>query len=255
MLSLSRRHLAILVLRASPIKSRTAPTLQRPPRSNLTVLPSSTTAQLFAYSDTPANLSDPDTSGVNLGVKFESSQSGLITGLKYYKGLGDTGTHVGSLWTSDGTLLASAAFTNETASGWQYVTFANPVSISASTTYVASYSSNGHYASTGNYFTTTYTNGVLSTPGPGAGVYTYGAGALFPTSVSTANYWVDVLFDPPLGSNVAPVFSSPATASFAENAVGTALAVTATDANADPLTFFAGGRRRRLILHDQHRPG
>ena len=95
-----------------------------PATVELTVLPPPTTAQLFAYTDTPANLSDPDTNSVNLGVKFNSSQSGLVTGLKYYKGIGDTGTHVGSLWTSDGTLLASATFTNESASGWQYVTFA-----------------------------------------------------------------------------------------------------------------------------------
>ncbi len=192
---------------------------------------------------------------MNLGVKFESSQSGLITGLKYYKGTGDTGTHVGSLWTSDGTLLASAAFTNETASGWQYVTFANPVAITAGTTYVASYSSNGHYASTGNYFTTTFTNGILSTPGPGASVYTYGPGNLFPTSASTANYWVDVLLDPPLGSNVAPVFSSIATADFAENAVVTALAVTATDDNGDPLTFSLAGADAALFTMTSTGPG
>src|SRR6185436_19957829 len=131
-----------------------------------------------------------------------------------YKGIGDTGTHVGSLWSSDGTLLASANFTNETASGWQYVTFANPVAITAGTTYVASYSSNGHYASTGNFFTTEYTNGILSTSGPDASVYTYGTGTLFPTNASTSNYWVDVLLNPPAGSNAIPVISSPANASF-----------------------------------------
>ena len=130
-------------------------------------------------------------------MKFNSSQPGLITGLKYYKGTGDTGTHVGSLWASDGTLLASATFTNEYTSGWQYVTFDNPVAITAGTNYAVSYSSNGHYASTQSFFTTPYTNGILSTPGPEAGVYTYGAANLFPTSVSTANYWVDVLLDSP----------------------------------------------------------
>ena len=179
-----------------------------PATVELTVLPPPTTAQLFAYTDAPANLSDPDTNSVNLGVKFDSSQSGLVTGLKYYKGIGDTGTHVGSLWTSDGTLLASATFTNETASGWQYVTFANPVAITAGTTYVASYSSNGHYASTGNFFTTEYTNGILSTSGADASVYTYGAGNLFPTSVSTANYWVDILLEPPVGANEVPTITS-----------------------------------------------
>ena len=200
MVSLSRPHRAILALRASPIRSRDGSHTSDPATVELTVLPASTTAQLFAYTDAPANLSDPDPAPVNLGVKFDSSQSGLVTGLKYYKGIGDTGTHVGSLWTSDGTLLASATFTNETASGWQYVTFANPVAITAGTTYVASYSSNGHYASSGNF--AEHTNGILSTSGPNAGVYTFGTGPLFPASVSTANYWVDVLVDPPGGGGI-----------------------------------------------------
>jgi hypothetical protein len=51
-------------------------------------------------------------------------------------------------------------FTNETASGWQTVSFAQPITISAGTTYVASYHSNGFYAATPNYFTTSYTNGA-----------------------------------------------------------------------------------------------
>ena len=214
-----------------------------PATVELTVLPAPTTAQLFAYTDAPANLSDPDANSVNLGVKFDASQSGLVTGLKYYKGIGDTGTHVGSLWSSDGTLLASASFTNETASGWQYVTFANPVAITVGTTYVASYSSNGHYASTGNFFTTEYTNGILSTSGPDASVYTYGAGNLFPTSVSAANFWVDVLVDPPVGANENPTITSngggdTAAVSIAENTTAVTT-VTATDPDAGQTLSYA----------------
>ena len=104
--------------------------------------------------DTPAALSNSDTSQVNLGVRFTSSPAGIITGIKYYKGANDTGTHTGSLWSSTGTLLATATFIKETTSGWQTVTFSNPVSIIAGTTYVASFHSNGHYANTANYFTT-----------------------------------------------------------------------------------------------------
>src|SRR2546423_2282320 len=45
-----------------------------------------------------------------------------------------------------GTLLATGTFTNETVSGWQTMTFTNPVQISANTTYVVSYfDPNGHY--------------------------------------------------------------------------------------------------------------
>ncbi len=56
---------------------------------------------------------------------------------------------MGDLWTASGALLASATFTNETASGWQQVNFSTPVSITAGTTYVASYHTNtGNYADT-----------------------------------------------------------------------------------------------------------
>ena len=56
---------------------------------------------------------------------------------------------------SSGTLLASATFTNETASGWQQVNFSQPVAIAANTTYVAAtWRPNGHYSVTGAAFAT-----------------------------------------------------------------------------------------------------
>ncbi|WP_371833313.1 DUF4082 domain-containing protein [Ferirhizobium litorale] len=177
---------------------------------NLTVAEQSTTASLFSPADTPtvASVNDPD--AVELGVRFVASASGEITGLRYYKGAQDTGTHVGSLWTSSGTLLASATFTNETASGWQTVMFSQPVAISAGTTYVASYQSNGFYSATPNYFTSPISNGPLSTASGNNGVYAYGAGNEFPNaSYSATNYWIDVLFEQS-ASNLAPVAANDA---------------------------------------------
>ena len=67
----------------------------------------------------------------------------------------NTGTHIGNLWSSSGTLLASATFANETASGWQQVNFASPVAITANTVYVASYHAPvGRYANDNAYFAT-----------------------------------------------------------------------------------------------------
>ena len=63
--------------------------------------------------------------------KFRSSTAGRIAGIRFYKGATNTGTHVGHLWTRTGTLLATATFTNETATGWQEVRFASPVDITA----------------------------------------------------------------------------------------------------------------------------
>jgi YVTN family beta-propeller protein len=158
---------------------------------------------LWPASAVPANASWADGNSVNLGVKFTSTQAGFITGIRFYKGSGNTGTHIGALWSSTGTLLAQATFTNETATGWQQVNFAAPVAITANTTYVASYlAPNGGYALNGGFFASTgVTNAMLSAPATGVvagnGVYRYGAGNLFPNATYNAsNYWVDVVFTP-----------------------------------------------------------
>ncbi len=176
---------------------------------SLNVGAQATGAGLFTSSDTPSVPAGDDSSSVELGVKFVASARGEITGLRYYKSAQDVGTHVGSLWSSTGQLLATATFTNETASGWQTVTFSQPVTISAGVTYVASYHSNGFYAATPNYFTTDHSNGVLTAPSSstsgGNGVYAYGTGTLFPSaSYSSANYWVDVIYQQST-QNSAPV--------------------------------------------------
>ena len=105
------------------------------------------TASLFSPSATPGTITENDPNAVDLGVKFQASTNGTIIGIRFYKGPQNTGTHIGDLWTTSGTLLASATFTNETASGWQQVNFSTPVSITAGTTYIASYQTNvGEYS-------------------------------------------------------------------------------------------------------------
>ena len=89
-----------------------------------------TTSSLFTGADTSGVAVANDTNSVELGVKFIASASGQITGLIYYRSAQDTGTHVGSLWTASGQLLAQATFINETASGWQTVTFTQPINLS-----------------------------------------------------------------------------------------------------------------------------
>ncbi len=98
-----------------------------------------TPCSLWDDETAPGLLQDPDTSAVELGVKFQSDVDGFITGIRFYKSSTNTGTHMGRLWTIDGTLLAEAEFSNETASGWQQVNFVDPVAITTNTVYVASY--------------------------------------------------------------------------------------------------------------------
>ena len=103
---------------------------------------------------TPTNQVDQDPNAVELGVKFRSDVDGFVSGVRFWKGSPNNGTHVGSLWTTSGQRLANATFSNETASGWQEVTFGTPVAITANTTYIASYhTTSGYYAGDNNFFT------------------------------------------------------------------------------------------------------
>jgi hypothetical protein len=158
---------------------------------------------LWSPATVPAVPDVDDPSPVELGLKFRSDVNGYVKGVRFYKSVNNTGTHIGSLWPITGgtTPLASAVFTNETPSGWQEVLFDVPVAVTANTTYVVSYHTNiGHYAATGAYFSTLGVDRAplhaLSTAaGGGNGVFGYGA-SQFPTSTFNAtNYWVDVVFD------------------------------------------------------------
>src|SRR2546430_16320996 len=90
-------------------------------------------------SGSPATPSNADSQPIEVGVRFRSTSDGYITGLRFYKGPLNTGTHIGKLWTSTGQLLASVIFTGESGSGWQQMKLTRSVTIRANTTYVASY--------------------------------------------------------------------------------------------------------------------
>jgi hypothetical protein len=149
---------------------------------------------------TPSTPIGNDGTGIELGVKFRSSVAGFVTGIRFYKAAGNTGTHTGELYSSAGSRLAQAVFTGETASGWQQVLFSSPVAVSAGTTYIAAYhSSAGNYTGTANYFTTGVVNAPLTgladgTDGPN-GLFAYATTPAFPSnSFQKSNYWVDLVF-------------------------------------------------------------
>ncbi|MGR9376228.1 DUF4082 domain-containing protein [Rhizobium leguminosarum] len=204
------------------------------------------TSSLFSGADTSGVAAANDANSVELGVKFIASASGQITGLTYYRSAQDTGTHVGSLWTASGQVLAQATFINETASGWQTVSFTQPINVTAGATYVASYHSNGFYSATANYFTTDHTNGALTAPSSAAsggnGLYAYGSGSLFPTaSYNASNYWVDVLYQQGGAQNAVPVAANDSGLS---TNTGSPITIQAsvllandTDADGDPLVI------------------
>src|SRR5262249_28923143 len=133
-------------------------------------------ATIFEFA-TPTLVDSGDPNPIEVGLKFKADYSGSVVGIRFYKAAANNGTHIGSLWSATGTRLAQATFTNESDSGWQTVLFANPVTISANTTYVASYfAPNGNYSITKSGLANGVDNGSLhaiaSTTSPN-GVFAY----------------------------------------------------------------------------------
>jgi hypothetical protein len=155
---------------------------------------------------TPLTISVNDPNSVELGLKFQSSHAGSITAIRFYKGPTNVGTHTAHLWTSTGTLLASATFSGESSSGWQQVALSPAVQIAANTLYVVSYHTAGNYSADNDYFSTNaHTVGPLTAPAGANGVYAYGAGTVFPSNTfSGSNYYVDVVFIPGTGRSPQP---------------------------------------------------
>ena len=156
-----------------------------------------TTTSVWDDSVTPSNTATFDSQAVELGVKFKATKEGFVTGIRFYKAATNTGTHVGSLWTASGQLIARGTFVSETTSGWQQLKFDQPVRISADTTYVVSYHApKGNYAYTHNYFANPTSNSYLQFIGGNNGVYKYGSNGFPNQSYRSSNYWVDVLYTP-----------------------------------------------------------
>ncbi len=155
---------------------------------------------------------------IEVGVRFRVTQPGTVTGIRFYKGNGVAGTHIGHLWTNSGTQLAQATFT-ETASGWQEVVVA--VHISSGVNYVASVFNNlGDYAAEPNGSYNWNVNGappndapndfgappikvIRATNDPGGnGIYSYLFNATNPngafpsTDGGGTNFWIDLRFVP-----------------------------------------------------------
>lgn len=203
---------------------------------------------LWTNSTVPANPNGTDTTAIELGVQFRSDVAGCVSGVRFYKGTGNTGTHVGNLWTIQGSKLATVTFTNETASGWQQANFSSPVAIQANTPYIISYySPTGRYSYDSGYFTD---NSVISPPlralaagvdGPNA-LYRFGSGGGFPINTFKGeNYWVDLVFI----TAVAPTWNISGTITPAATASGATIALSGgstatTTANASGNYSFTG---------------
>ena len=164
---------------------------------------------VWSTSAQPANPDANDNQATEVGMQFVPEVSGYATGVRFFKALKNTGTHVGNLWSVEGRLLATVTFTTETPSGWQLAYFPSPVAVIASTPYVISYNApQGHYAADNGFFTNALSNPPLLAPADGAngpnGVYQYGSGGFPAAGAAATNFWVDPVFNtsPTIGTAI-----------------------------------------------------
>src|SRR6202049_215670 len=87
---------------------------------------------------TPVN---SDGNAVTLGVNFTSTQAGKITGVRFYRGQGNSHGYTVALYERHGKQLALASHAQDTCTVpcWEQISFLAPVSINVNTRYVAAY--------------------------------------------------------------------------------------------------------------------
>ncbi len=170
---------------------------------NPTPPPSTSTITIFG-NQVPASTTYNDGSGIELGLKFRSTTAGYITGLRFYKTQNNFGTHIGQLYSSTGTLIVSATFTNESLVGWQTVQLPTPIPIAANTTYIIAYfNASGYYTATLNATLTAIVNSPLTALADGFdgpnGLYIYTSTPTFPNvdGGRHGNPWLDIVFSLP----------------------------------------------------------
>ena len=140
------------------------------------------------------------------GVKVQATLGAEIRSVRFYKSPGETGTHVGRIWSEGGTQLAQVTFTGETSSGWQTEDLATPLAITKGQTYVISVNRNDFYPVTPAGLATQITAGPVRTIVGSNGVYGDAAGTFPTTSWNNSSYLVDLVVAP---TEVPPPASAP----------------------------------------------
>jgi Domain of unknown function (DUF4082) len=162
-----------------------------------TLCPCSLMTSLAAPSSTGNPVQDgrvgPGPWSYELGTKFQVTQAQSLLGIRYWKDAKETGSHVGRLWSSTGTLLGTVNFSSESASGWQEADFSTPIALTPNTTYIVSVGLNAYFDLTTFGLQSQLTAGPLKAVADGQnGIYGASAGT-FPTKFGSksSNYYVD----------------------------------------------------------------
>jgi hypothetical protein len=193
---------------------------------------------------TPSNLSTYGTP-ITGGLKFWSTQSGAISGIRFYRAAVSPQGYAAMLYATDGTLLGSATIAQESGPlpGWQEADFASPISISPNKTYVVAYyvPSGSNYQLVPYGLTNGMTTGPLTAPASSAvgGNGVYSNVQAFPNTPSArnSNFLVDVLFTPAAPTPFLTLSFDPANPSIASNAPAGTVVTTITASWSDGTPF------------------
>jgi hypothetical protein len=129
-----------------------------------------------------------------LGVKIEVDSAARLTAIRFYKDSGETGTHVGRVWSSSGALLAQTTFANESASGWQQQALSSPLTLQPGQVYILSININAFFVDGPSGLAAQITAAPLKSVADGQnGVHGPAAGTFPTTSYKSSNYFVDAL--------------------------------------------------------------
>ena len=162
--------------------------------ATLAVSTTPTGSQSLFTTQTPAIPNASDGVPYELGMKFRLARAGQISAIRYWKASIDSGTHVGRIWSANGTELAAVTFSGETASGWQQQSLSTALPVQANTSYVVSVNVASHFSVSDSGLANTIVNGDISSMADGAnGVF--GSAFAFPTnSFHNSNYFRDIVF-------------------------------------------------------------
>lgn len=164
-------------------------------------------ATLWNAADTAKASTSTTSTRTVLGVTIVPSRAGTITGLAFWKTNGNTGTHTASLWVN-GKRVVSGTFTRETASGWQWLKLAHPVSVTAGQILRAAYTApHGHFSVARGFFPA---GGTCRGPLKAVGSFWWSEVSGQASShhrqdgSGRTNYFVDVRFAPSITSSPSP---------------------------------------------------
>lgn len=205
-----RRFAAVLGIALLGLTSCTSTSSGPKPKPPPPVTGGATTTIFGSAVPTTPSFNDP--AATTVGVRFTSTLPGVVTGVRFFKGAGNTGAHVGAVWDAQGRQLAQVAFQHESDTGWQQADFDRPVPITAGATYTASYlAPSGHYAALPNAFDggpIVLASGPLTAVGGG---FASGGALAFPAqSHENTDYYVDVVFSPAEAVTHVPAAFAPA---------------------------------------------